>query len=118
MGKCIGRSKSKKNQFPFLCECINGFSGEDCSINTNKCGIYGRLKDCTEYDREMIDSNRKTTPSIIEITSHGGNTQQRSGNSANWSSYVTLSLLAVLCVGFFSALAYYSKNSIGLTICF
>ncbi len=116
MGKCIGRSLEKK-QFPFLCECINGFSGEDCSINSNKCGIYGYLKDCTVYENEMVNSERKTTPSIIGMTSHG-ETQQRSGNSANWSSYVTLSLLAVLCVGFFSAIAYYSKNSIGLTIHF
>lgn len=134
MGKCIGRSSAKKDSFPFLCECINGFDGEDCSINSNICGIYGYRKDCDEEMMEVsknggisknggMSKNDETAVTILNTQTPVGKDNfsvrneittpsfhQSSGNSVNWPSYVILSLLVILCAVVFSGLIWYTKK--------
>ena len=118
MGRCSGRS-TMKTDFPFICECKNGFSGQDCSINGNKCGIYGDL-DCEQVvnlkpvtlkpDQAQTQAGSFYAHSTeTELTTPSS--PHNSGNSVNWSSYVTLSLLVVLCVAVFSSLICYRRNS-------
>ena len=114
MGKCIGRS-SKKGAFPFKCECINGFGGPDCSINTNMCGVYGFQRNCGNKQEIQANKSTNSIPSMAPAVISGQPTSfpypsNYHGNSSNYVGYMTLALLVILCIVIFSTLFYYSTG--------